>query len=666
METIAGIQKIHKNGLLKEINGTQRVIIENISPRVDGGQYPAKRAIGEEIEVSADIFSDGHDEIAASVHYFHENDPTWKELSLKKGTNDRWSASFKAENMGLYTFLLQAWIDHFTTWKKGIKKKFDAGQDISVDLLVGADMLKAAKKSAGKKEAGLLTRWINKFKNADQAGEAIQLALSAEVADLLHKIGDKSSATVHPQKFFIDVERKKALFSTWYELFPRSASKIPGQHGTFKDVEELLPRIAEMGFDTLYLPPIHPIGEKKRKGKNNALTADSGDPGSPWAIGNRNGGHKTIHPQLGTPEDFRSLIKNAEKYEIEIALDIAYQCAPDHPYVSKHPEWFRWRPDGTVQYAENPPKKYEDILPINFESKDWKNLWKELKSIVDYWISQGVKIFRVDNPHTKAFPFWEWMIGEVRKEHPEIIFLAEAFTRPRIMEKLAKIGFTQSYTYFTWRHSPHEFREYLTELTQTERRQYMRPNFWPNTPDILPPILTYGGEPAFIMRVILAATLSSNYGLYGPVYEFGIGAPHPDKEEYIDNEKYEIKHWEWRKYTRIKEVIARINRIRKENPALQNTWNIHFADATNEHILCFGKHDRESGNTVVVVVNTDPYHTHEGHVNLPLGSLNLQPDRPYLLKDLMSGDKYRWQDEWNYVKLDPLKMPAHVFKAEQL
>jgi starch synthase (maltosyl-transferring) len=419
-----------------------------------------------------------------------------------------------------------------------------------------------------------------------------------------------------------------------------------------------------MGFDTLYFPPIHPIGEEKRKGKNNSLTAGREDPGSPWAIGNRLGGHKAIHPELGTLKDFQDLIAEARKLDIEIAMDIAYQCAPDHPYVKEHPQWFKWRPDGTVQYAENPPKKYEDILPFNFETEDWKNLWQELRSVIEYWIDKGVTVFRIDNPHTKSFAFWEWMIGEVRAKFPEVIFLAEAFTRPRIMERLAKAGFNQSYTYFTWRNTKKELEEYMTELTKTDMRYYFRPNFWPNTPDILPPEITFGGEVAHIRRLILAATLSSNYGLYGPVYEFGFTQPMHGKEEYIDNEKYELKHWDWNQYTRIKELITRVNRIRKQNTALQDTYNIEFAETTNEQIICYTKRDKRTGNLLVIAVNLDDHNTQSAQVKLPMEKIGLSWSEPYTVRDLLSGDKCKWQGEWNYVQLNPYEMPAHILRVE--
>lgn len=649
---------------MDKLNGRQRVIISNVSPQLEGGKYPAKATLNERVFFSANIFADGHDEVAASVFVKHEKDRTWKELPLRLTINDLWQQVFMPQRVGSYYFKVQAWPDHFTTWQKGLQKKFDAGQDIKVELQIGAELISDAAGRATPKDGGILRNWIERLNGADTQEDAVNLAITKDLSDIMRRYRDKELITSHDKVYRIEVEEKKALFSSWYELFPRSASLEPGKHGTFKDVKRLLPRIADMGFDVLYFPPIHPIGEVNRKGKNNSLVADANSPGSPWAIGNVRGGHKAIHPQLGNLKDFKNLLSEAQKYNIDIALDIAFQCAPDHPYVKQYPQWFKWRPDGSVQYAENPPKRYEDILPFHFETEDWQNLWEELKSVIDYWVDQGVRIFRIDNPHTKPFLFWDWTIAEVRKRHPEVIFLAEAFTRPRIMERLAKGGFNQSYTYFTWRNTKKELEEYMEELTKTDLRYYFRPNFWVNTPDILPPYLTYGGENAHIIRLILAATLSSNYGVYGPVYEFGLNTPHGSKEEYTDNEKYEIKHWDWNAYTRIGEIMKRVNRIRKQNAALQTTWNIEFADTTNDQIICYAKVDLETGNRMIMVVNLDPYQVQNAYVRIPIEHLGIEPGQTYLLRDLLSGDKYSWQGAWNFVELNPNEMPAHVLKVE--
>jgi starch synthase (maltosyl-transferring) len=600
-----------------DFEGKQRVVIQNVSPEIGCGQYLIKSTLGQKVNIAADIFADGHDVIKAIVLLRRKDAANWQEIPMEFQINDHWEASFTPEDLGHYEFTVRGWIDHFGTWQYSLKKKFEADQDISTEILIGVQLLEESAGQASAEAAAHLSAKAAELKSL-HGPAAVMLGLSPELTAYMYQHGVRSNATTYNKIIRVDVERKKARFSTWYEFFPRSAAQEPGKHGTFQDCERLLPRVAEMGFDVLYFPPVHPIGRNHRKGLNNAVTANPGDPGSPWAIGAEEGGHKSIHPELGTVEDFRSLVQKARELNIEIAMDLALQCAPDHPYVKEHPQWFKWRPDGTVQYAENPPKKYQDILPINFENEDWENLWQELKSIVDYWVAQGVTIFRVDNPHTKPFSFWEWLIRETRKEHPELIFLAEAFTRPRIMEQLGKIGFNQSYTYFTWRTTQEEFIEYLEELTQTERQHYYRPNFWPNTPDILPPHLVTGGEPAFIQRLILAATLSSNYGLYGPVYEFGVNAPVPGKEEYIDSEKYEVKHWHWNQETRIQEFITLINTVRHENPALQETNNIHFGEADNPNMLCYGKTTDDFSNQLIMVVNLDFYHTQKSMVKVPL------------------------------------------------
>ncbi|HPK87166.1 MAG TPA: alpha-amylase family glycosyl hydrolase, partial [Atribacterota bacterium] len=457
-----------------------------------------------------------------------------------------------------------------------------------------------------------------------------------------------------------------AGFSARYEMFPRSCSAIPDSHGTFRDCLNWIPEIAEMGFNVLYFPPIHPIGQIHRKGKNNSIVAEPGAPGCPWAIGSEEGGHTAIHPQLGSLEDFQEVIRKAQEYGMEIALDLAFQCSPDHPYIKEHPEWFRWRVDGTIQYAENPPKKYEDIVPFNFETEQWQELWEELKNIVLFWIKQGVKIFRVDNPHTKPFLFWEWLISLVKKDYPEVIFLSEAFTRPKIMYRLAKLGFTQSYTYFTWRNTKQEFIDYLNELSQSEAKEYFRPNFWPNTPDILSEYLQTGGKPAFLIRLLLAATLSPNYGIYGPPYERFINRPLPEKEEYLDSEKYEIKHWakdEVKESTR--EFFALINRIREENSEFQRVDNIRFLPVENNQLLYFAKFNEQGNDAILVVINIDPHYTQSGWVKIPLEELGIKPDQSFLAHDLLGGGQYIWQGEYNYVELNPQILPAHIIRIKK-
>lgn len=648
---------------MNQQNGRKRVIIKHVTPEIDCGTYPVKRSIGESVKVEADIFADGHDEIRADLLFRKQGEKDWQKKTMQFEINDHWSGSFKLESEGWYEYTIQGWVDHFLTWQKDLKKRADAGQDVGVELLTGAGLVKAGIDQANPPKAEALRKYLSELDPGKDRDQALAYGLDPKLNELMRDLqsADKTAEYTHLQ---VECERKKALFSAWYELFPRSTSPEHGRHGTFQDVIRLLPEIAEMGFDILYLPPIHPIGKSVRKGKDNAPVAQPGDPGSPWAIGSDEGGHKTIHPQLGTMEDFQELIRKAAEFDIEIALDIAFQCSQDHPYVNQYPQWFNWRPDGTVQYAENPPKKYQDVLPFNFETPDWANLWNELKSIFEFWIDKGVKIFRVDNPHTKPFVFWEWIIKEIRSRNPEVILLAEAFTRPRIMEHLAKIGFNQSYTYFTWRNSRGEFIDYLKELTETQVREFFRPNFWPNTPDILPLSLQNKGEGAFIARFVMASTLSSNYGIYGPTFEFGLNKPHPDREEYIDNEKYEIKHWDWRKQTTIKDVIKQVNAIRKAHPALQTTWNIYFAENENQQLLCYAKTDEEQNDKLFIAVNLDPVFNQGGMTKVPLYEIGMDPEQSYRVRDLLNGGVYEWQGEWNYIELDPAGIPAHIFKIE--
>ncbi|MCC9138381.1 alpha-1,4-glucan--maltose-1-phosphate maltosyltransferase [Pontibacter silvestris] len=649
---------------MEELEGTNRVVIENVQPQINCGQYPVKRVVGEELLVTADIFTDGHDEVKAVLAYRQVGSEEWQEVPMEFISNDRWQAAFTLDTMGRYEYTIKGWVDHFYTWQKGVKKKFEANQDITVELQIGAQFLEETAASAEQDIQDQLHERAFFMRHGNAPGEAVTMANSTETSELMRVNSTRKNVTTYNKILRLNVERKKALFSAWYEFFPRSAAQEAGKHGTFKDCERLLPRIAEMGFDTIYLPPIHPIGRAFRKGKNNAVTAQPGEPGSPWAIGAEEGGHKAILPELGTLDDFKAFVNKAKEHGIEVALDFAIQCSPDHPYVKEHPQWFKWRPDGTVQYAENPPKKYQDVLPINFETEDWQNLWQELKSVLLHWIEQGVNIFRVDNPHTKAFAFWEWVIAEIQQEHPQIIFLSEAFTRPRVMERLAKIGFTQTYTYYTWRNSAEELREYMQELTQTELRQYYRPNFWPNTPDINPVSLQEGGEATHITRVVMAATLSSNYGLYGPVYEYNIATPVPGKEEYFDSEKYEIKNWDWGKLTKTREIITLINKIRKVNPALQTTWNIAFGETDNQAFFSYAKWNDDMTNKIFVVVNLDPNNTQAGWIKMPLWKLGLSDNEHYLMHDLLTERKYTWTGEWNYVELRPYDMPVHVFRIE--
>ncbi|MFH1760829.1 MAG: alpha-amylase family glycosyl hydrolase, partial [bacterium] len=504
---------------------------------------------------------------------------------------------------------------------------------------------------------------IERLKDADYE-KAVTCALSMELEQAMELNAPKEQITEYEKILSAVVERERAGFSAWYEFFPRSWNKNTGKHGTFTDCELILPEISRMGFDVIYLPPIHPIAETKRKGKNNSVICESGDPGSPWAIGAEQGGHKSIHPELGTLADFNKFVKMAGKLGMEVAIDMALQCSWDHPYIKEHPEWFRWRPDKTIQFAENPPKKYEDIVPLNFEIDSYRELWLEIKSIFEFWINQGIRILRVDNPHTKPFVFWEWLIKEIIHKYPDVIFLSEAFTRPKVMYRLAKLGFTQSYTYFSWRNTKHEFIEYLTELTRTQVREFFRPNFWPNTPDILAESLQYNDRPAFIIRLVLAATLSSNYGLYGPAFELCINEPVPGREEYLNSEQYEIKNWNWDASGNIKDIMAKINLIRKENKALQTTCNLVFFNNDNDKVLSYMKATGDLSNIIMVIVNLDHKYTQSGWVFVPVSRFGIKPDEEYQVNDVLNDNIYTWKGEKNYFELNPGISPAHIFRVQ--
>ena len=639
-----------------------RIIIENVMPQLDCGAFQIKRIIGQKVVVTADVFSDGHDVLESCVKFIHEKDKSWQEVRMTPTVNDEWIAEFKVEKQGTYTYFVEGWVDYALNWQHGTERKIHDNQHVKSELLEGAEYVRAVQKLADESENEYLNTVANYFSNESDYNAAIQEATSDKLKQIFKK---------YPIRFLenksielkVYVDRKKALFSTWYEFFPRSASTYEREHGTFKDCERLLPRVAEMGFDTLYFPPVHPIGEVNRKGKNNATNAQFGDVGSPWGIGSQYGGHKSTHPELGSIEDFKALVQKAQDLGIEVAMDYALQAAPDHPYVKDFPQWFKWRPDGTVQYAENPPKKYQDIQPIYFESSDWKNLWKELLDVALFWIEEcNIKIFRVDNPHTKPFYFWGWLISEIKKKHPDVLFLAEAFTRPKIMNELAKQGFTQSYTYFTWRNSKSELIEYVTELTQTEQKEFYRPNFWPNTPDINPFALQSGNESVHLQKYFLAATLSSNMGIYGPVFEYMVCAPlAPGKEEYLDSEKYQYFKWDWDKKNKITTLITRINSIRKEQISLQQTNNIVFCDSNNDQILAYYKFDDDKQNETIMIVSLDAHHQAQAMVRLPMEHIN---NLPVHVIDLITGNSYFWNSEWNYVELNP-ELPFHLLKIQK-
>lgn len=641
----------------------QRVVIDYISPQLNGGEFFIKRIVNEIVTVNAHVLVDGHDVIAASVLYKHEKERTWKEVRMHELGNDEWQASFMVEKQGFYTYKVEGWVDYALNWQHGVERKIDDNQYIISELLEGAELLKPLLKKANKTEKDYLGECIDAFQDAEQYEKAITEAKSHRLHEIFLKYPEKHLAnTSHELQIYVD--RKKAQFSTWYEFFPRSASETEGQHGTFKDCERLLPRVANMGFDTLYFPPIHPIGEVNRKGKNNTTEAKKGDVGSAWGIGSQYGGHKDVHPELGTKEDFKRLVAKAKEQGIEIAMDYALQAAPDHPWVTSHPDWFKWRPDGTVQYAENPPKKYQDILPIYWESEDYKNLWNECLEILLEWIDCGVRVFRVDNPHTKPYYFWNWIIAEVKKKFPDVLFLAEAFTKPKVMQQLAKQGYTQSYTYFTWRNSKHELIEYMNELTQTDQKEYMRPNFWPNTPDINPYHLQGANESKYIQRYVLAATLSSNIGIYGPVFEQMIDEAIPGKEEYYMSEKFQLCHYDWFKENKLTTLITRINHIRHEHEALQQTNNIKFCHIENDNLIGFYKWNQDKTSELLVIISLDQYYPQQGTVQLPLHDLGIQQGHKVEVHDLITGNSYNWYDEWNYVELHPA-LPFHIFKINK-
>jgi starch synthase (maltosyl-transferring) len=649
--------------------GRVRAVIDAVLPNVDGGRFPAKRIAGEAVTVEAHCFTDGHDKIRVVLRWRMKGSSNADyEIDMQAQANDVWTAQFTPSLPGRHQYTVVAWVDHFESWRREFERREDKG-DILVALQAGAALINEAAARAGGSDAAILTEWSGQLRQLSEDSTADIAAQKAVALDparaaIVARYSDRNLAAT--QALDLIVDRKRAAFSSWYELFPRSAGAERGSHGTFKDVETRLPYLAEMGFDVLYFPPIHPIGRINRKGTNNSLRAKPHDVGSPWAIGSAEGGHKDILPQLGTFDDFDQLLNVARSLGLEIAMDIAFQCAPDHPYVTAHPQWFKHRPDGSVQYAENPPKKYQDIYPFDFETSDWRSLWNELKSIVDFWISHGVRIFRVDNPHTKAFGFWEWLISATQRDHPDVIYLAEAFTRPKVMHRLAKLGFSQSYTYFTWRNTKQELTDYFTELTSGPGRQYYRPNVWPNTPDILPETLQSGLRPMYASRLILAATLSANFGIYGPTYELMESAPRePGSEEYRDSEKYQLRHWTLQRPDSLWSLIARMNRIRRENAALQSNSGLHFCRIDNDQLLAYLKVDAASTNVILTVVNLDPHQPQSGWVDLDVSVLKFDLDQPYQVHDLLSDQRYIWRGRYNYVSLDPQRAPAHVFRLRR-
>lgn len=646
-------------------DGRGRVIIENVKPQVDGGRFPIKRTLGESVVVEADAFTDGHDRIRCLLCYRKEEGVQWHEVPMQPLGNDRWRGTFLVRDLGRHLYTVRGWVDHWASWRHDLARRTEP-DDIDVALMVGAALIHEAAGRAHGEDAGELHELGEAVHSGEDRNARVAVAMGEDLARLMERYPDRRLATSYEPELAVVADPELARSGAWYEMFPRSSWESSGRHATLQDCKARLPHIADMGFDVLYLPPIHPIGRIKRKGPNNTLVAGPGDPGSPWAIGSEDGGHLSVHPELGSLEEFRSLVASAREHGLEVALDIALQCAPDHPYVAEHPAWFRHRPDGSVQYAENPPKKYEDIYPFDFESEDWQGLWTELEGIFRFWIEQGVQVFRVDNPHTKSFPFWEWAIAEIKHDHPATIFLAEAFTRPTVLHYLAKLGFSQSYNYFPWRNTKRELTEYLTQLSQGEEREYLRPNLWPNTPDILTEYLQFGGRPAFMTRLVLAATLGASYGIYGPAFELFENTPRePGSEEYLDSEKYQIREWAVHRQDSLKDYIARVNRIRRENPALQHDRNLSFHAVDNDELICYSKATEDLSNIILVVVNLDPYHSQSGWVELPLDAFGLDPAHPYQVHDLLSNARYLWHGRRNYVELDPRVVSAHIFRLRR-
>ena len=636
-----------------------RVWIEEIKPQIDCGRYPIKRVVGEKVAVSAYIFADGHDLLQAVLQFRHEAED-WQDVPMDYLGNDQWAASFTVDLPGTYYYAIRAWIDHFASWQRDLHKRYAAGQEVAGDLLEGAAMVAATAGWALSPDDDWLSTMAATLRAVEPVENMVTKATAPDITAMMRRYPERSKQAVLAQLLMVTVEPVIAGFSAWYEIFPRSLTADPSKSGTFKDVEMLVPEIARMGFDVLYFPPIHPIGLTNRKGRNNSLQVAPGDPGSPWAIGSAEGGHKAVHPELGTLEDFEVLVLSARRQGLEIALDLAFQCSPDHPYVRDHPEWFRHFPDGSIKFAENPPKKYEDIYPFYFDCQEWQSLWYELRSVVFFWIARGVRIFRVDNPHTKPLHFWHWLITEVRREYPDIVFLSEAFTRSRVMYGLAKVGFSQSYTYFTWRNSKQELTSYLRELVETEVSEYYRPNFFTNTPDILPEYLQFGGRAAFIARLALAATLSSCYGIYSG-YELGEKDAVPGTEEYLNSEKFEIKSRDWKNPANIRAFITRINSIRQDNPALATNRRLAFYPTDNEQLLFYGKSTEDLTNIILVAVNLDPHNVQEGWLEVPLEQLHIEEGEVFQVHELLMDNRFLWQGRRNFVRLDPALSPVQIF-----
>ncbi|MGE0212264.1 MAG: alpha-1,4-glucan--maltose-1-phosphate maltosyltransferase [Parvibaculaceae bacterium] len=641
-----------------------RIAIEGISTEIDGGRFAAKASTDSPFIVEADIFGDGHDRVAAALLYRRKGETEWQETPFRPLVNDRWQASAVLDHIGFWEYRIAAWRDVHATWREDTAKKSDAGQPIGLELTEAEALMAQAARDGTRgtrQDRAALDTLLSRLSETRDEGKRYRLLRSPETASLLGRTGIRVNETLYPRTLEVWVDRPLAVFGAWYELVPRSQSGDIQRHGTFDDVIARLPYVRDMGFDVLYFPPIHPIGRTNRKGRNNSLKSVPGDPGSLYAIGSEEGGHDTIHSELGTFKDFARLIAAAREHGLEIALDFAIQCSPDHPWVKEHREWFDWRPDGTIKFAENPPKKYEDIVNVHFYRGALPSIWTALRDIVLFWIEKGVRIFRVDNPHTKPFPFWEWMIGEVREKHPDVIFLSEAFTRPKPMKRLAKLGFTQSYTYFTWRNTKRELTEYGIELTQSDAREYMRPNFFPNTPDINPIYLQTSGRAGFRARFVLAATMVGNYGIYSG-FELCESKFIPGKEEYLDSEKYELRAWDWDRPGHIREDIALLNRLRRERPALKSFRSLAFYNAWNDNILYYGKKTADLSDFVLVAVNLDPRTPQGAHFEVPLWEFGLPDHASIDAEDLVTGRRFQWHGKVNHMWLDPQERPYAIWR----
>jgi starch synthase (maltosyl-transferring) len=658
-----GLQGSRASGDQMEERAIDSIVIENVYPELDGGRFPVKRTVGDVLEVRADIFRPGRGVIEASLKYRKSGSGAWREAAMEYLDNDRWTGSFVLDEVGTYEYAVEAWTNGFATAIDSVQKWSDAGEDIAADLTDLRRIIEAAIAGAPEPGRSELSKLYDEVRAAG-AKDALELASAPRFSQLMREHSVRKDTEKH-RVLNVVVDRDAARFAAWYEMFPRSQGTVPGKSGTFGDCERRLPEIQRMGFDVLYLPPVHPIGRTNRRGKNNSPVAGSADPGSPWAIGSELGGHMSIDPDLGSMDDFRHLLASAKKMGIEVALDLALQCSPDHPYVAAHPEWFFHRSDGSIRYAENPPKKYFDIYPLDFDNERWRELWQEVLDIVLFWIDKGVTTFRVDNPHTKPFGFWEWLIQSVKERYPAVLFLAEAFTRPKPMKRLAKLGFSESYTYFTWKNTKAELTEFLTEFVVSEAAEYYRGNFFTNTPDILSEYLQSGGVPAFKIRVALAATLSSLYGIYNGYELCENRAVAPGSEEYLDSEKYQYKVRDWDIRGNIKDYITKLNSIRRSNPSLQLTSNLRLLPSDNDAIFFYGKWTAERSDVILVAVNLDPFKVQDSMVSVPIDELGIAPDQSYHVLDLMTDIAYQWKGKRNYVKLDPKVGPAHVFLVKE-